>query len=218
MVDRGGRGSNRFPGNWTGAPDHPSPLPSLRSPLPERRVSSEGGGSHNLGTRNMHPARPVREGHLIRSLYTVIRCRYTPRPSKRPWIARTRGEASGHRHRVPAFVPERHPVRDSDESCQQHWRIEIPPPRLPSRQTTWPSLRDLQEQSEVQSPPRWREGQKDPPLGCGWPARAVGCVRQASGIHGPSEWIATIGSRLRLSIFLCASCTQCQIRARRFRG
>ncbi len=64
--------------------------------------------------------------------------------------------------------PIRYVRRDrSDESSQQHWRVEIPPPRLPSRQTTWPNLRDLQKQSTFQSPPGRSEGQKGPPLAYG---------------------------------------------------
>ena len=37
-------------------------------------------------------------------------------------------------------------------------------PRLPSRKTTRSYLCDLQEQSEIQSPSGWGEGQKDPTL------------------------------------------------------
>ncbi len=141
-----------------------------------------------------------------RSLYTVISCRYTPRPSKRPLIARTRGEAPGHRHRLPAFDFERHPVRDSDESCQQHWRTEVSPPRLPSRQTSWSGLRDLQEQSEIQSPSGRRESQKDPSLGF---ARRIGIqpiLRQPRRIGRliPLGRESHESAAQRLPIFSCA--------------
>jgi len=49
----------------------------------------------------------------------------------------------------------------SDESCQQHRRPEISPPRLPGCPPPRTNLRDLQKQSKIQSPSGRSEGQKD---------------------------------------------------------
>ena len=85
-------------------------------------------------------------------------------PPRKPFALAPRPVARSTKQRLPALHCERHPAREPHESRQQHRSPEVPSPGLPSRQTPWPRLRDLQKQSEIQSPPRRRKGQESPSL------------------------------------------------------